>query len=607
MSWLLSILVGAITAVLGGILTGFVASLAVDWYNVPSREGASGYFVIMLILLALIVGMVIGLVVSRQVAARPDPGFFKSLGLSLAIGLGLIGGIGGIARLLADVGPTIDGKKLLVNVELQWPPGLEPEPAPPEGMWVRLSSSSGRVVRVSESGPMWREDARLEEGRWVVPGAVDLFTSRGERSITFEPEGTTPVGYLLPLSAWPGRKYLQWSPWLPRQKSGGPPVSTEQFRYRFRLVKSDQPIRTEKFGDFEVSSAIGWISEVTWADRPRTWSAHTDFSVRYRGQPVSLEVPGEDSTTTVKVDTVPAVALIPGPQPALLLRAKGRQDGQIWLVTPQGDSLRKEYLADGSSWSTLPPITNDTAVFRKAAHSMSPEGRVDRTSFETPGLYLFDKAILDTRDRTIRRTDFPVIWNVVDRIPPLALSPDQKSYVRVAHDPDSSSVEVLEVFNLSNNQRYRLPIDRHKLRYGTIDDLDPAFVTRYFKWEKGSDGSEQLVARSDVKPLPYRGRLSFSEPSYREYRVYLARESLRTAMIDWLVAEFKGERVPVEEDRYSQRVTIDGKTIYLSWSEDDEHVGVWMDRGSDTALILTIAERFDKALATGQFDQHFVQ
>jgi hypothetical protein len=255
----------------------------------------------------------------------------------------------------------------------------------------------------------------------------------------------------------------------------------------------------------------------------------------------------------------------------------------------------------------VPPLTNDTSVFKRAARRLTPSGRVDTGSFASTGLYLFENALLDTRTRQVRRFKFETIWNVVDRIPPLALSPDQQSFVRIAHDPDSSSVEVFEVFNLATSQRYRLPAERHRLRYGTIDDLGPDYVTRYFEWTRGSDGSDHLAARNGAKPLPYRGRLSFDDATYREYRVYLARESLRPAMIDWLVAEFKAERVPTEEGRYSEQVSIEGKTVYLSWSKEDEHVGVWMDRGSDMSLIQSIAAKFDAVLATGRFDEHFVE
>ena len=46
MSWLASIVVSLLTAAVGLMLGGYLASLAVGWYRVSSFEGASGYFVV---------------------------------------------------------------------------------------------------------------------------------------------------------------------------------------------------------------------------------------------------------------------------------------------------------------------------------------------------------------------------------------------------------------------------------------------------------------------------------------------------------------------------------------------------------------------------------
>src|SRR5690349_15554225 len=126
MSWLSSVVVGVLTAVIGGIAAGTIAALAVEWYSITSREGASGFFVLGFVLLAVIVGFIVGMVGSRIVAAGPNPGFLKALGYAQLAMLGTIGLIGGIARLLADVGPRIGGKDLMVNVEFRWPRGQEP-------------------------------------------------------------------------------------------------------------------------------------------------------------------------------------------------------------------------------------------------------------------------------------------------------------------------------------------------------------------------------------------------------------------------------------------------------------------------------------------------
>ena len=71
MSWLASFGVAIATGLLGMVVSGVVANLAVEWYRVSSFEGGSGYFVVGLALVWLIAGAVIGLGVARLL---PDAG-----------------------------------------------------------------------------------------------------------------------------------------------------------------------------------------------------------------------------------------------------------------------------------------------------------------------------------------------------------------------------------------------------------------------------------------------------------------------------------------------------------------------------------------------------
>ncbi|MBP6443891.1 MAG: hypothetical protein KA267_07725, partial [Gemmatimonadales bacterium] len=95
---------------------------------------------------------------------------------------------------------------------------------------------------------------------------------------------------------------------------------------------------------------------------------------------------------------------------------------------------------------------------------------------------------------------------------------------------------------------------------------------------------------------------------YREYRLGPALPGLRPAVIDWLVAEFKAERVTSDESAFAQEVKIGETVLHVSYSPDGEsHVGIWMDRGPDTRLVAEIARRLDAALATYRFDQFIGQ
>ncbi len=83
MGWIASFAVAILTSVAAMFGAGAVASLVVDWYNVSSFEGGSGFFVIGMALIGALAGFVIGLVVSRIVAARARPSFLKGLGASV--------------------------------------------------------------------------------------------------------------------------------------------------------------------------------------------------------------------------------------------------------------------------------------------------------------------------------------------------------------------------------------------------------------------------------------------------------------------------------------------------------------------------------------------
>ena len=130
-------------------------------------------------------------------------------------------------------------------------------------------------------------------------------------------------------------------------------------------------------------------------------------------------------------------------------------------------------------------------------------------------------------------------------------------------------------------------------------------MLHYFAWERAATGADRLVERAAFTPLAWRGTLTDDYTGYREYRVAPATAGLRPALIDFLVAEFQAERVPAEPDAYSQLVLIKGATVNISFDERERHVGVWIDRGTDSTLVATIAARFDAALATGRYDHLF--
>ncbi|MBV6521277.1 MAG: hypothetical protein MNPFHGCM_01411 [Gemmatimonadaceae bacterium] len=610
MSWLSSTLAGLACGTVGLLAAGWVANMAANWYAFSPREGEAGYFVVLMALLGFVVGIVAGIVASRVVAAGPSPGLGKALGFGQLATLGAVAVVGGAARLLADVAPKLNGQTLLLAVELRWPIGsMLPAPADTGEWWLRLSAASGGRARASAKGPLWREDARQESGRWVVPGAVEVFTSRGQRLISVEPPGIVPAGFMVPLPGYPKAKHLEWSEWLP--KGDG---QQQAMSYRFRVVPSDQPIRVERAGPFTISTIAQTFSEVADGNASPRYSARARFAIRLRDTPVTIErtageAAGSGQPASARYEAFDAVALLGGAQSSLLVQVgPAPGEGVCYLLRDDGDTLVTQYVSSCASAPWAQQLTSDPADFAPASTPPEPEGRLDRATFAAAGLFLFRDAVLDTRTSTVHKLARDETQRVLENIPPLGVSPDGRTFARLGYGGDGDD-HVLYVRDIVTGATSVVPITNTHLGAYEYATLDPSWLTHYFVWRPELGGGNSLVARRDAVPLPPRGYLQV-DPDFREYRIYRAKRALRTALIDFLVAEFQAEPAPGKEDDFSRDVLIDGRSVSVSFSgsegegsnPDETYVGVWMERGTDTRLVETIAKRVDAALATGQFN-----
>jgi hypothetical protein len=243
MNWLTSLSVGVISGVTGLFLAGLIANACVSWHHISSREGASGYYVLFLAIGGGIAGLIIGFLAARLVAAQFGPGFGKELGGALGLVLLIAGVSAWLARGFADVAPEIDGRDLNLEVEFRFPSAIPAETPPTaQGEWgFRLAALSGHTQRTYRDGEVHTNAARFEGGRWVVPATVQVFTERGRRVIDLRRDDQDTGGFLLPLPARPGRQFLEWSDWLPRQQAGGQPWPADKLSYRFRVQKTVPP------------------------------------------------------------------------------------------------------------------------------------------------------------------------------------------------------------------------------------------------------------------------------------------------------------------------------------------------------------------------------
>lgn len=600
MSWSSSIFVGVLTGIVGLVASALVASLAAMWYRVPSFEAQSAAFVIGLAILGGLVGFLIGIITSRVI---PDPGFWKALGNANGILLGIIAIVGGAARLLADVPPTLDGEELMLAVEIRWPASHTTSPAALPG---EPSLTLGSITRMSHTqratsrGPLWTSDAKLVDGRWVAPGAVDIFTTRGQLSIVAMLDSTTNPGFIIPLSGRPGKNDLQWTEWYPHGRPGAPPLA-DGFQYRYRVQKRSDPVRIETSGPFEVQTIASYFFDET-LDGKTVLATMGQFAIKHRGKPVAVDAKASDSTSAEgHLDRADGVAVIGGSRPALLAHFTGASgSGACYILTEESERLQTVNVPD-CAYASGSILTSDSTAFRNGDRKV-PRGRIDRVTFERAGLYGVGGSVLDSRRLAVRPYKLPDMFSIFPDVSPLGISPDERSFVRFGSHYNGENQTSIVVTDFVGNRSYLLPVDEARMRYATLDAIDPPWLMHHFAWQKGSDGVDSLVERKGFVPLPYHFRFTGTSGYWLEP----ARQPLRDAVIDFLVSEFKGKRVPVESYAFEHPVKIGGDTINVAYGESAYYVSVSLPRGvTDTQLLEAIVHRFDAALATGKYDAMF--
>jgi hypothetical protein len=355
MSWLHTLLISGLTAALALLVGGVVAALAVDWYRISSFEGGSGYFVVFTALGSMFCGLLLGIVAARIVAAGANPGFLKGLGASWAVVLAIGGVVAGSARALADAAHAgrraadAAGRAALAGIAA----GLAGHRR--HTHVIELGALSA-TLRTRKAGPLWMEDARLEGGRWIVPGAVEV-SPTGGAGAAHRARDPGAMGLALPLHGSPGAADLAWTEWMPRARPGAPPLP-EAFSYRYKVIPRSRPSRTETLGAFQVDTIADAFHVGDMQGGFPVMAAIARFAIRHRGQPVAIradnappDVPADAgggaaaaTSSPVAVTTVRAraVATLPGPNDALLVLVDTpEQLGTCRLLEDVGGQLRQ--------------------------------------------------------------------------------------------------------------------------------------------------------------------------------------------------------------------------------------------------------------------------
>lgn len=283
MSWVLSLLVGLLSAAAGCLCAGFVASLCVRWYRISSFEGGSGYFVVFMGLFGLIAGFVLGVVWSRFLVSATEPWFARAAGAALGTVAGLALVVGFFCWLAADLPPTLAGRDLELNVEVRFPAGFKLPPAEN-----RERASVAVYLVQGRSQPSARPEfleSRPKNEPLVATVTVPLRTSASQKFLSFHIDQENDFLFPLRFGSRPGKKDLEWSAWVESAWDAGkerPPEAERVYmRYRVALVEPPppRPSREEEDAKRELEEQAAF--EAIDPKAPVTvWLPYTRYGVR---------------------------------------------------------------------------------------------------------------------------------------------------------------------------------------------------------------------------------------------------------------------------------------------------------------------------------------
>ncbi|MGC4051634.1 MAG: hypothetical protein QM757_19960 [Paludibaculum sp.] len=247
MNWLLTILVGIITAVACGAAACYLGTLCVEWYSISSFEGGSGYFVAFLTLFGAVLGLILGIITSRVIAGSASPGFLRAQGTSLVEVILLFCVVALFCRLGGTIAPTIDGEPLQLEVELKCPRGVIPAEQPDHPyMNCTLTPLDGGNNRLSSQGGemLWKKAVESDD-QWTVPCRVPLFSDRPRRTVRILVNASTDIEFMLDLPAKPRGEHLNWGNWRSDRFLEEKDKPVNGYSYRFRVRRSGE-VRSEK-------------------------------------------------------------------------------------------------------------------------------------------------------------------------------------------------------------------------------------------------------------------------------------------------------------------------------------------------------------------------
>jgi hypothetical protein len=335
------------------------------------------------------------------------------------------------------------------------------------------------------------------------------------------------------------------------------------------------------------------------------------YALRYNGQPFSFTgKSGMFGDDTLHYSTMNSLITFPSSEPVVVVNVGDPNNSSFYyLVREVNGAAVAGFLADGRggvSAEWLDPADDSKRIADVALH----RGRLEGGRY----LLLGDYTVLDTK--SLESYTFPPNPEASHNQfkPPMEMSPDRRSFVRWGSGPSPDNHPGLIVYDFMAPSSYFLPLEPGLHRFHDWEEVDRAWLHHYFEWTQGEGGTDRLVQREGVTPLPYHGKLSTSgSDSYREYRLQPVTPEMKDTLAAFIEREMGGVRQPPAPQFGTDVIVfkVGEATVFVSDHED--HASLYNDRGAGanasspgSRLVEEIAKRFDDVLKTRKYDHLFL-
>lgn len=214
MNWKIALTVALLSAFVTAIVTIPVANYVSQANGVSDQDGGRSMGIFFFLApVVFVVAFLVGLLGTYLVHATEWAHFWKAIGASLGITMGVLCAIAGYFMLQAPITPVEGGSPLVLEVEVHIP--LARVPAHPKELDpMRMSLYAG--PRDNQFGSIDTSLNHIENGNLIVRGIAGLNSTSYSRTISFHIDENTWLALdKLTIAAKPSEKDSVWSALMP--------------------------------------------------------------------------------------------------------------------------------------------------------------------------------------------------------------------------------------------------------------------------------------------------------------------------------------------------------------------------------------------------------